>query len=115
MTYPVFTRDQLPAPQEGWPEHEAHASDGILKAQPVHGVFGVERPDGTVKKCTEGYGFLMLNADDSLDFLSLSEFEANFKGAEHVRLALELEAKIAELREKVHEISSPQDSPGNPS
>ena len=88
MTYVVFTHDELPAEHEAWPEHE-HQREGHepLKAQPVQGMFAVERPDGSIKKCTEGYGFLTYDPDtQELDLVPLSEFKQNYQGAEHVEL-----------------------------
>lgn len=87
MTYVVFTHDELPAPHDTWPEHE-HQQEGNepLKAQPVQGRFAVERFDGTIKKCNEGYGFLIQGDDGQLDLIPLSEFKANYQGAEHIEV-----------------------------
>ncbi|MDE2101937.1 MAG: hypothetical protein KGL39_32120 [Patescibacteria group bacterium] len=88
MTYPVFTSDEVPSDPAAWPEHK-HQQEGqpVLKAQPVQGIFGVEKADGSVQKCTEGYGFLVRDEHSGeLSIVSLSEFKANYKGAEHIEV-----------------------------
>lgn len=83
MTFPVFTRDELPAPYETWPEHPSKLGGPAVKAQPVHGVFGVERDDGTIQKCAGGFGFLIVG-QAGLGFIPLAEFVQRFEGADHV-------------------------------